>query len=204
MEEISNQDYYNIIDQWNKENNNFITIRSNHKIDDSTIKLNLKCGKNYITIYVNNNLDYFYVEPDSQNQSEKKDMEAAIVSINYFIFDSVTPEFDKILDVIKTHMTSNDSDMDLSSEEFDDDYNIGLTSDSQEKLLVKKNWELKDKELRKETTSVDFYNIPKNLLYTADIIFNIVSNELFKLNNQKNDNYQILIPNNNIYRKFFR
>ena len=73
MEEISKPESFNIIDQWNKENDNFITIRSCQNIDESTNKLNLICGgNNYINIYVNENLDYFYVEPDNQNNSEKR------------------------------------------------------------------------------------------------------------------------------------
>ena len=129
----------------------------------------------------------------------KKDMEAAIVSINYFIFDSTTPSLNLILDVIKKNMSDTDSDMDLSSDEFEDRYKIGLSNESQDKYIIKKNWELKDKELRNNSTFVDFYNIPRNLLYSSDIIFSIVSNELFKLKNQKCEKYQIHIPEDNIY-----
>jgi ubiquitin-protein ligase len=201
MEEISNQECLNKIHQWSTNNNKLLTIESCDNIDASTIKLGLNyINQNYINLYTNYSLDYFFVESSNTKKSLKEDFDSIIVSINYFIFNQENINLEDILNTIKKYLTNSDSQLDQNhSEDFEDKYNVGLSHNDNASFLMRKNWELKDKEIRKNNTNVNYFNIPKNLLYSSDIIFSIVSNEIFKLSQKKSTNYKIIISEDNIY-----
>lgn len=198
MEEISNIEYINKISHWSKGNQNYLSIVSSDKLDDSTFKFNLKSSdNNYVIFYTNEDSTYFFVEPDNDNKSSK-DLQAAIVSINYVLFDSDKIEFDTVLNTIKKYL-SKDESYDEDEEEVEDTFNVGLSTTCVESILIKKTWQEKDHQLRKNTNNVDYFNIPKNLVYSPDIIFNIVSNELIKLQGLKQSKFMIDVIDSNIY-----
>ena len=199
MEEISNQEYLNKVNLWIKDNNNYLSVRKSENLDESTIKLNLKTeDNNYIILYTNHENDYFFVELDSEMKSNS-DINTNIIAINYSIFDSEDLDLNKVLSLIKNQLDETESSNNSSSDELEDEYNVGLTNTNNNFLLVKKKWQEKDYTIRQQDKNINYFNIPKNLLYTPDIIFNIVSNELFKLQNNSVAKYEIDAIDNNIY-----
>lgn len=197
--EISNLEYINKITQWSKSNKNYLTIVSNDKLDDSTIKFNLKSSdNNYVIFYTNTDSSYFFVELDSENKSSR-DIQAAIISINYVIFDSLDLTLEKVLDTIKKFLSKSNLIDDSDDEVLEDTFNVGLSNTNNESFLKKKNWQEKDYQLRKDLKGVDYFNIPKNLIYSPDIIFGIVSNELIKLQDLNQKKFTVNVIDDNIY-----
>jgi ubiquitin-protein ligase len=200
MEEISNIDYIiNKISQWSKGNQNYLSIESSDKLDDSTFKFNLKTSdNNYVIFYTNNDSSYYFVEPDN-NKKSVRNLQAAIISINYVLFDSEDLNLDKVLNTIKKYLSKEDSSEDENEDEVVDNYNVGLNTAGNADFLKKKEWQDADYQLRKKSCNIDYFNIPRNLIYSPDIIFNIVSNELIKLQRLKQNKFKIDVTDSNIY-----
>ena len=166
MEEISNQEYLNKVNLWIKDNNNYLSVRKSENLDESTIKLNLKTEDNYyIILYTNHENDYFFVELDSEMKSNS-DINTNIIAINYSIFDSGDLDLNKVLSLIKNQLDDTESSNDSSSDEFEDEYNVGLTNTNNNFSLIKKKWQEKDYIIRQQDKNINYFNIPKNLLYT--------------------------------------
>ena len=150
------------------------------------ININLKLFSNY-------DLDYFFIENFNNKQEGIDDI---IASINYKVFNQKDCTLSNLLSHVYHELFENNNVKDVDSEE-EDIFNIGLTDDNMNSLR-KQDWQKKDMELRTNFKFDNTFNIPKNLIYTSDIIFNIVSNELIKFMGS-NKNMEVIINDNNIY-----
>ena len=196
MEKISNLPCLDKIREWNKSNHDFFTPRGVTWLDDETYLITLDCGLNdlnKIKFYSNTNLDYFFLEKEESSFINDKE----IAELNYAIFNNEKSDITSVLKEIYEKINKSDSEEDLM-EETDDEFNTGVHDISL--ILVKSEWAKKDKKLREEKgDNVNYFNIPKNLIYSGDIIFNIVANEILKLW-EKKGKIKIMVPNNNIYQ----
>ena len=180
------------IQKWNSSNNNFININGTEIIDADTIKLMMHNDENNLNFdfYTNSDLDYFFLENNSSD-----DINLLLNEINLFIFSNESKNLNEVLDYIFLTLSKTKKISDSDIVESD----IFNTSDIEDfDQITKKQWSIKDKLLRKNQKDINYFNIPQKLIYTSDIIFNIVSNEILSFN-KKYDHLKIIIEDDNIY-----
>jgi len=181
------------IQKWNSSNNNFINIQASEIIDSETIKFVMYNNETNIKFdfYTNTDLDYFFLENNSSN-----DTNLLLNEINLFIFSNESKKIDEVLDYIFSILSKSKNISDTNIVEVD----VFNTCDMEDlDQITKKEWSKKDKLLRNNQKDINYFNIPQKLIYTSDIIFNIVSNEILSFN-KKYDYLKIITEDNNIYK----
>ncbi len=194
METESNYDFVRIIKQWSLSNDIFCKIKNIEELDQEMYKITLQFNDFSLNFYTNEDMNYFFLENLDDSQIE----EQLIAEINYFIFNKNERTIIDVLNEINNKLIIGAYSSINSTSSEEDEFNTGYDEYSDE--LIKSRWSKIDKELRKKNSkNVNYFNIPKNLIYSPNIIFNIVSNEILKMNSIRNLNYKIVVDDDNIY-----
>ncbi|VVU94950.1 Ubiquitin-conjugating enzyme [seawater metagenome] len=197
---MSNLNCVNKIKKWNQDNEDFFNINDIKWLDNDTFVITIICGSdtnNSLKLYSNLELDYFFFEINENSSIEEK----TIAELNYNIFNLESKNIDSVLHETYEKMNCDSDSENFSYEEEDDEFNIGVQETSNS--VQKSKWKTKDLEIRNKENQVETFNIPKNLIYSGNIIFNIVSNEIIKLQTS-HKLIEILVPDNNIYNILVR
>lgn len=176
---------------WNLINDiNFFKIKLiNIFVDKSNLKLNLKLGNKNTFVIETDGKTYIYIKNDNFDMSS--------LNLDLFGIEHWEIIFEKLNNFMKeTFNTEN-----IKEVEFDDIFNMDNSKHQRCKgpinFLI---WEKIHNELTKSHSNINKYNIPKQLLYKSNNIFNIVKKEIIKINTNFDYLHYLVPEDNNPYK----